>query len=516
MKFFVTFGGGGRNAGYGAGGPDASRGALADQLLPLLARIGEVVLLESPAQGVAQAARSRVPAIHLCFALPNEVPAEAGVETWPVFGMGLASCPGSAAETGGLDWRSRLERCGGTLCFSSHAAAAVRALMGRSYAALVVPPPLDCAAMPTPPAPAILQLDGAVLDTAFWPDTGPLDTPPAQAEADEDAPWPHPVLPASPPPEWKKTTRYRLGVTRLHLAQAYREGVRDLLPDAVAGALSRTGRAGTRAARRLLALREGKANAPIALPGPPAPAVPSASGTVWQTGRMSVRLSGVVFAAVHGAWDRSWSDMLSGFVMTCRDDGSATLVIKTAGLDHTAREGLAGYLRRLGPFACRVVILDGAIAGGLDRLVAAARFYVCASPGEASPLPMMRFLAAGRPAVSPSHSALADLVTPQAGFPVASGIEYDAWPGDVEERLGGTGWRLEWDSLCRGIEDARTLARHPAAYAERSLATSRHLLAFCGPDAVLAALSPLTAGAIQATEPALGQARMLAYPGTAA
>jgi len=205
----------------------------------------------------------------------------------------------------------------------------------------------------------------------------------------------------------------------------------------------------------------------------------------WQVGDVDVPVGGgvvVVFAAVLGALDQGWEDLLSAFVATCKGDGQATLVIKTGELDADTGVGYADFVRRLGPFTCRIVILAGDIEGGLDQLIGASDFYACASHGEAAPLPLMRFLAAGRPAVSPSHSALADFVDPASSFVV-----------EVEQRLRATRWRPDWESLCRGLVDARALRGSPTAYQARASATAAGMARLCDPDVVQAALATLVA-----------------------
>lgn len=480
MKFFISAGGAGAEAGFGAGGPDASRGIIAAHFLGVLSRLGSVEQVDTAAEGVRLARAAGPDGLHLCLALPHEMPHDSGLETMPVFGLGQAACPDSPfAGDPASDWRLRLGCCRGAVCLSAHAAEAVRALMGEGFPVLTAPPPIS-AAIDAPPMAVTLTLSGAVLDTARWAETGPPE-PPASEEAGS--------------PAWRKTTRYRVGVIRLHAVYVYREVVRDLLPGPVAIAISRIGRAGIAVARRLMA--------PAPVPVMPMPGddpgimpatFPSSMTGGWRSGTTDVALGGLVFAAVHGAWDRSWGDVLSAFVAVRGDDPGATLVVKTASLDPGTRDGLAGTLRRLGPFACRVVILDGTIEGGLDRLIAAASYYVCASNSEAAPLPMMRFLAAGRPAIAPDHSALADFVDATTGFVVASGPEYETFPGDVEERLAATGWRLEWEQLCACLAAACEQAGTPD-YATRAEATARRLHAYCGPDAVLAALAPLAAPA---------------------
>ena len=508
MRFFLSSGGAGARAGFGAGGLDAARGLIADQFAPVLARLGEVVRVDTPAEGVRlareggaveagadEAGAGEATAVHVCLALPHELPPEAGAETVAAFGLSLATCPDTPfAGDPRTDWRLRLGCSGGALVFSTHAARAVRALMGDTCPVLTAMPPVACNPEPAPPAPATLSLTGAVLDTSDWPKTAPPDRAAwlsgEAATLAADADGPPQAMEANPPPA--KTLRYRLGVTRLHLAYLYREVVRDTLPRPVATAVSRAGRLGVRVARRLVV---GRDRAPSALPPadldffPPPPTGEEAG--LWRPGTSRVALDGFVCAAVHGGWDRSWGELLSAWVEVCGGDALATLVVKTAGLDQDTRNNLAGTLRRLGPFACRVVILDGALEGGLDALVGASAFYLCASASEAAPLPLLHFLAAGRPAVSPDHSALADLIDADTSFVVASGLEYESWPGDVEERLAATGWRLDWESLCAGIASARALWRQADAYAEMARAVARRTELVCGPDVVEAALRSL-------------------------
>jgi glycosyltransferase involved in cell wall biosynthesis len=342
----------------------------------------------------------------------------------------------------------------------------------------------------------VLQLSGVLLDTAGWATTGlpesrlaalPCASPsaedvlPAMALHAQEPGAAAPFLPEPPSSQpWRKTPRYRLGMIRLHLRALYREALHDLLPPILTRLASRAARALTRAAHGMLSRRQARVEAAT-----------QPLHEDWQAGMLTVTLDGLVFAAVHGAWDPSWHDLLTAFVTTCRAVPRATLVVKTGGLDALARASLPATLRRLGPFACRVVILDGNLAGGLDPLIAATSFYVCASHAEAAPLPMMRFLAAGRPAISPTHSALADLLDGTSGLPVAAGPDYDVFPGDSRERLHARAWRLDWESLCAALDAARTLS--PPAYAERSLRAAAHLAAFCDHDRLRAALAELLA-----------------------
>jgi hypothetical protein len=482
MKLLISACGGGV-AGFGAGGEDASRDQFRRALAAHLPGLGEVELVDSATEAVRRARRTG--ARHLCLAYPHELPAEAGSETVPMFGLGFADCPTDALWGDQVaDWRSTLGRTAGVACLSSHTKDAVRRLMGDGLPLALVPPPLPVAENPVPPAPQALRLQGSLLDTGLWTDTAlPAGTgsSPVAAPAESGPAGLRTGAPGAAEDPWRKTMRYRLGTIRLHLRAIYREAICDLLPPPAARAAAWLGAAATRAGRRLLAA-----------PHRPAGATGKAElHPDWRFGSLTVTLDGVVFAAVHGVWDRSWGDLLPGFVAACRSDPYSVLAIRTSRLDEFSRGQFAATLRRLGPFSCRVVILDGEIEGGLAPLIAASSFYVCASHSEAAPLPMMRFLAAGRPAISPTHSALSDLLDERSGFVVAAGPEYDAFPGDRRERLLATAWRLDWESLCAGITGARALADCPAAYRALSLKTADRMRTFCAPEIVLQALAAL-------------------------
>jgi glycosyltransferase involved in cell wall biosynthesis len=64
-------------------------------------------------------------------------------------------------------------------------------------------------------------------------------------------------------------------------------------------------------------------------------------------------------------------------------------------------------LRKLAPFHCRVVVIHGFLEDAIyDELILATTYAVNSSRGEGQCLPLMEFMAAGRPAVAPTHTAL--------------------------------------------------------------------------------------------------------------
>src|SRR5690606_10881175 len=83
-------------------------------------------------------------------------------------------------------------------------------------------------------------------------------------------------------------------------------------------------------------------------------------------------------------------------------------------------EALQGFLMvfpRLPRFRCRVVLLNGFLEDeDYLKLIRQSRFALNASYGEGQCLPLMEYLACGKRAVAPCHSALADYINGDVAF----------------------------------------------------------------------------------------------------
>ncbi len=460
------------HASFGNGGPAAGPAAIMKAFAPLCARLaaetgGEAQIASSPAElGKLAKRRGRAPGIHLCFAAPPDIVDCPPWTTVPVFGWAMDSLPdGRSAET---DWTGPLARLGRAICLSRNAADAVRAAMGEPFAVCAVTPLAGAGRNGPTDAPreATLNLPaGEALDTSRWtqhrPPLADFDHAQDLAEAEAASPGEE-VLFRSPPP-WRKTLRYRLGTTRLHARAWYGEALEDLVPPRVTRAAARAVRLAARGARRALAGRLEVSSGAHDTQGEPGD---------WLCSPIS--LSGTVFCAVHGMWDRSWSDAISAFVWHFREHEDATLFIRSARMDQGTRDALAGYLRRLLPFRCRVVLVAAELTAQDEQaLIEATSFYVCASHAEASPLPLLHCLAAGRPAIAPRHSALCDIIGPDWAIPVASTPAPDYWPGDPREQLRATSHRLDWEDLGRAYAHAYQVAGQPEYAGLQAAAAAR-------------------------------------------
>lgn len=202
------------------------------------------------------------------------------------------------------------------------------------------------------------------------------------------------------------------------------------------------------------------------------------------TGPQELSLSGLVFTTIANPGDgrKNWREQLTAFAWTFRDDPQATLVFKA--IHHDAARVCADVLlelRRLAPFRCRIVAILGYLEdAAFADLIRATTFVVNASRGEGQCLPLMEFMSAGTPAVSPSHTAMADYVHADNACLVRTSSEWTYWPHDPRRKLRCLSERLDWDSLCEAFAAAARTARdQPDRYAAMAGAARNTLEQHC-------------------------------------
>jgi hypothetical protein len=181
-------------------------------------------------------------------------------------------------------------------------------------------------------------------------------------------------------------------------------------------------------------------------------------------------------------------DILSAFLLAFRDRPDVTLVIKLATSRSREHHEL-GVLRRrheaLGiAHRCRVaVITDYLDESQLRALYRATTFYVNASRAEGACLPLQQALAAGRPAIAPDHTAMADYIDEEVALVVGSSPEPCPWPHDPEQRLETDWYRIDWGQL-HGyfLAGARMVAERTATYRAMADAARSRMQAFASID----------------------------------
>jgi glycosyltransferase involved in cell wall biosynthesis len=199
---------------------------------------------------------------------------------------------------------------------------------------------------------------------------------------------------------------------------------------------------------------------------------------------ITVHLNGIIYATLFSAMDgrKNWPDLISGFVWACRNAADATLVLKVIHRDFAkVRELVMSEMFKLVPFKCRVVILHGYLNDTeYVKLIRASAYVVNTSHGEGQCLPLMEYMSAGKPAISPAHTAMEDYINEDNSFVVRSSAEVAFWPQDPREAFQTTRYRINWESLYEAYLESYQVARYdPARYARMSRSAVESLRRYC-------------------------------------
>lgn len=179
----------------------------------------------------------------------------------------------------------------------------------------------------------------------------------------------------------------------------------------------------------------------------------------------TLELSGIVYTTIFNPFDqrKNWPDLLTAFLLALQDCDDATLVMKLVLPPDRADAGVNRVLRayrQLGlSHRCTLVLVSAYLDDAqLQELARGTTFYVNASRAEGGCLPLQDFLAAARPAIAPSHTALEELVGDDCAFVVESHPEPASWPQDPDQRCTTTWHRLVWTSLRDRIRESYRVA----------------------------------------------------------
>ena len=203
----------------------------------------------------------------------------------------------------------------------------------------------------------------------------------------------------------------------------------------------------------------------------------------------SLSLRGVVFAAVFNPADgrKNWLDMTAGFIWAFRHDHDAVLVLKLTHADlHESVQGILEHVSKLGGFSCRIVLIHGMMSDeAYGALIEATSFAVNTSDGEGQCLPLMEYMSAGRPAVAPRHSAMADYISVDNAFVIDSHERPSFWPHDERQATRCLRHEIDFNDFVHQLRESFRVARDdPDRYAAMSSAATAALEGFCG-DAVV-------------------------------
>lgn len=178
----------------------------------------------------------------------------------------------------------------------------------------------------------------------------------------------------------------------------------------------------------------------------------------------SIRVSGVVYCTVLNPADgrKNWVDIITAFCWAFKYKEDATLIVKMTHHDiEYYRIVLITLLSRLAPFKCRVLVLHGFLEEAqYQALIGVSTYYVNASTGEGLCLPLMEFLASGKPAIAPVHTAMADYVNKNLAFLLRTSLEPACWPHDPTGMLFTHKHRLDWQSLMEAFRHSYEVAQN--------------------------------------------------------
>jgi hypothetical protein len=205
--------------------------------------------------------------------------------------------------------------------------------------------------------------------------------------------------------------------------------------------------------------------------------------------REHLELSGIVYTSIFSPQDgrKNREDLLSGFVAALRDRADATLVVKLVSADSFWVESALNYYRTTGlSHRCKVVFITDYLSDEhLRALAGASTYYLTTTRAEGCCLPLLNYLAAGRPGVTPLHSAIGDYFTPEMGFVIASSPERAFWPQDKRIRFKTTWHRVVWPSAIEQIRKSYAMARRQRdAYEAMSAAARTRVRQWVEPEAV--------------------------------
>ena len=184
-----------------------------------------------------------------------------------------------------------------------------------------------------------------------------------------------------------------------------------------------------------------------------------------------LEVQGVVYTTVLNPADgrKNWIDLITAFCWAFKHNENATLIVKMTHNDpEYYRIALMTLLSRLAPFQCRVLVLHGFLEDEqYQALIRASNFYVNASSCEGLCLPLMEFLASGKPAIAPDHTAMADYVNDTFAFVLQTSLEPTCWPQDPVGMMLTHRHRLNWESLVEAFRHSYQVALEDPARAQR-------------------------------------------------
>jgi hypothetical protein len=209
--------------------------------------------------------------------------------------------------------------------------------------------------------------------------------------------------------------------------------------------------------------------------------------------RESLELSGVVYTCIFNPHDgrKNYQDLLTGFTSALHDCPDATLILKLVTAERLMIDRVFDFYRGVGLMhRCKIVVISDYLSD--EQMLALARastYYLTTTRAEGNCLPLMNYLAAGRPGISPCHTAISDYFGEDIGLTLPWHAEPAIWPQDNRARLKTTWARLDWPILVQRLRESHSLALHNrSAYDTRAVSAQRRMHQRAGIESVWAQL----------------------------
>lgn len=452
---------------------------LLKQFLPALEQIARVIQVDS-SDAVdplyQELSGAGEPVVFLSISPPQQTPVDLQCPTVCLFAWEFQDAPDQPWHGEPRnDWRYALKHLAGAIACSRESAQAVRNLMGETYPVTAVPAPV----------------------WAHFGDLSPADGWQPRSSPRSFAFSGHVI----------DSTTLGLSANGLvqHMPRIPRYSSVSKADSGASGALEQSKRlfhAWRAALRQSRVLRT--------TPQPEGEQPPTHQAGTQPVDDCRFELSGVVFCSLFNPRDgrKNWDDIITAFCWAFRDNPNATLVLKMTHHDlEFYRITLLTLLSQLSPFKCRVLTLHGFMDDEKYReLISVSDFYVNASTCEGLCLPLMEFLAAGKPALAPRHTAMLDYLDNEVARVVHTSPVLADWSNDPAGSLHTFRHRLNWESLMQGFRDCYQIAQHnPHTYQRMSLAATQRLRSFSDTPVVAQQLhdffTPLLADQISGAAP---------------
>jgi hypothetical protein len=115
----------------------------------------------------------------------------------------------------------------------------------------------------------------------------------------------------------------------------------------------------------------------------------------------------------------------------------------------------------------------------------------------------MEFLASGKPAIAPAHTAMADYLGSPLAFVLRTCLEPACWPHDPTGMLRTHKHRLDWQSLSEAFRESYDVAKeNPERYRSMSREAYRKMREFASVEQVVGPLEAFLSLAMTSSESA--------------